>query len=107
MAFSQEEPGQLTIGTAIGRLLLGDDPGRLSPEAARYARVPAGHPHGYQDCFNAFGGDVVAAIAGEPVDGLPTFASGVRAAAITEAVLASAADGGAWTTVAQPEGSLA
>jgi hypothetical protein len=27
------------------------------PAAARYSIVPAGHPQGYQDCFNAFVAD--------------------------------------------------
>ena len=61
-----------------------------SPGAARYVTVPAGHPQGYQDCFDAFVADSYAAIAGSAPDGLPTFADGLRAAVLTEAVLASA-----------------
>ena len=45
--------------------------------------VPAGHPQGYQDCFDAFVADTYAAIAGEAPDGLPTFTDGLRAARIT------------------------
>jgi predicted dehydrogenase len=64
----------------------------MSPAAARYAVVPPGHPQGYQDCFDAFVADVYAAVRdGTPPDGLPTFADGLSAARITEAVLASAA----------------
>ena len=48
---------------------------------------------GYQDAFNAFVRDAYAAIRGEAPEGLPTFADGLRAARLTEAVLASAATG--------------
>ncbi len=49
--------------------------------------------------FNSFIADVYAAIAGAEPDGLPTFADGYRSAVLTEAVLASAADGGRWVEV--------
>jgi predicted dehydrogenase len=52
--------------------------------------LPAGHPQGYQDCFNAFVADAYAAIAGDQPDGLPTFADGLRAAMLTRAVVDSA-----------------
>jgi predicted dehydrogenase len=62
--------------------------------------VPAGHPQGYQDAFNAFVADTYAAIGGATPDGLPRFEDGLRAARITEAVLDSA-ERGSW--VALPE----
>ena len=68
------------------------DPARLGPAAARYARLPAGHAQGYGDAFDAFVADAYAAVRGGSPDGLPTFADGLRAARITEAVLASAHD---------------
>jgi hypothetical protein len=44
---------------------------------------------------------VYAAIGGDPApDGMPLLADGRRAVQITEAVLASAAEGGEWTEVA-------
>ena len=53
--------------------------------------VPAGHPQGYNDCFDAFVADAYqAALTGEAPDGLPDFRDGLRAARITAAVLASA-----------------
>jgi predicted dehydrogenase len=70
------------------------------PAAARYSIVPAGHPQGYQDCFNAFVADTYAAIAGAPPDGLPTFADGLRAAQLTQAVAESAASH-TWVEVPQ------
>ena len=86
---------------------VGDDhPARsahLSPDAARFATLPPGHPQGYADCFDAFVADVYDAIGCDaPSDGLPGFDDGLRAALITDAVLASAA-GESWVDVAAPE----
>ena len=69
-----------------------------SPDAARYNIVPVGHPQGYLDCFTAFVADVYAAAAGHRPDGLPTFADGLRAALVTDAVVTSAASGN-WVEV--------
>jgi predicted dehydrogenase len=98
-AFHQERPETLWVGGVAETTIVHRDPDRLSPAAARYAVVPAGHPQGYQDCFNAFAGDVVAAVRGQEVPGLPTFADGLRAARVTSAVVESAADDG-WVQVA-------
>ncbi|WP_309116482.1 Gfo/Idh/MocA family oxidoreductase [Saccharothrix sp.] len=98
--FDQEDPERLWVGRRAGSTVLMRDPGTLSPGAARYARLPAGHAQGYQDCFDAFVADTYKAVLGEdPADGLPTFADGLRAVRITDAVLRSAAAGGAWTEV--------
>ncbi|WP_238148175.1 Gfo/Idh/MocA family protein [Rothia halotolerans] len=96
--FEQERPEELWLGAREGSRLLVRDPETLPPDAGRLSRVPAGHPMGYQDAFNAFVEDVHAAIRGERPEGLPTLADGVRAAILTEAVLASAASG-AWTEI--------
>ncbi|MGX7827559.1 Gfo/Idh/MocA family protein [Actinokineospora sp. 24-640] len=98
--FDQEDPERLWVGRREGGQVLLRDPATLSPSAARYARLPAGHAQGYQDCFDAFVADTYAAVRdGEAADGLPTFADGLRAVRITEAVLASAGADGAWTEV--------
>lgn len=89
--FNQEEPDTLWIGGRKTNQVLARSPEGLRPGAARYAIVPAGHPQGYQDCFNAFVADCYRAIAGDAPDGLPRFADGRRAAQITDAVLDSAA----------------
>ncbi|MFC7430941.1 MULTISPECIES: Gfo/Idh/MocA family protein [unclassified Agrococcus] len=91
--FEQERPDELWIGERAGSRLLQRDPESLSPDAARLSRVPAGHPMGYQDAFDAFVADAYAAIAGATPDGLPTFRDGLRAAVLTDAVLRSAASG--------------
>jgi predicted dehydrogenase len=102
IAFDQEHPDSLWLGRRAGSEHLAGEPGQLDASAARYALVPPGHPHGYQDCFDAFVADTYRAIAAgstDAIDGLPTFADGARAAQITSAVLASAASD-RWVTVA-------
>jgi predicted dehydrogenase len=90
-AFDQECPETLWVGGVAETRLVQRDPGHLSAAAAPYAVLPAGHPQGYQDCFNAFLGDVMTAVRGGEVDGLPTFQDGLRAARVTAAVVESAA----------------
>jgi predicted dehydrogenase len=98
LCFDQENPESLWIGgREVNRQLLRGT--SEHPAAARYATVPAGHPQGYQDCFDAFVADTYTALAGEAPDGLPTFADGLRAARITQAVLDSAASS-RWVDVA-------
>lgn len=92
-AFDQEQPELLWHGRRDASRVLVRDPETLAAPAARFARLPAGHAQGYQDCFDAFVADAYAAISGPVPDGLPVFADGARAARICEAVLASAAEG--------------
>jgi predicted dehydrogenase len=100
--FDQEDPERLWVGRREGSQVLLRDPDTLSASAASYIRLPAGHAQGYQDCFDAFVADTYSAVRGEDTpDGLPTFADGLRAVRVTDAVLASAAAGGAWTEVHQ------
>jgi predicted dehydrogenase len=86
--FAQERPEELWIGAQEGSRLVLRDP--ETPGDRGLSLVPAGHPMGYQDAFNAFVADAYAAAKGEHPDGLPTFADGLRAAQLTEAVLESA-----------------
>ena len=88
--FEQERPEELWLGAREGSQLLLRDPATASADSARLQRVPAGHPMGYQDAFDGFVADVYAAIAGESPEGLPTFADGLRAAVLTDAVLEAA-----------------
>jgi predicted dehydrogenase len=96
--FEQERPETLWVGRRERTEQLWRDATYLSPAAVRHTVVPVGHPQGYLDCFDAFVADTYAAIAGEEPDGLPRFADGLRAARVTDAVLASAAAGG-WVDV--------
>jgi len=99
--FDQELPDSLWVGGLRENHVIPRGPDTLSTAAGRYARLPAGHPQGYQDSFTAFVGDVYAAVAGQTPDGLPTFENGLRATRITAAVVESAHSGN-WVKV--PEG---
>jgi predicted dehydrogenase len=91
LAFDQEAPESLWVGRRESVTLIKRDPEHLTQAAKRYTTLPAGHPQGYNDCFDAFVAEVYeAATAGEPPEGLPVFGDGLRSARITEAVLASA-----------------
>jgi predicted dehydrogenase len=91
--FDQENPETLWLGRRNRTEIVAREPGQLSADAARLSVLPAGHPLGYQDAFNAFVADSYAAIAGGAPEGLPTFDDGLRAVQVTEAVLESAASG--------------
>lgn len=89
--FDQENPdalwrGGVDVNETYMRATQGE-----SASAKRYSFLPAGHPQGYQDCFNAFVADTYEAIEGGEIDGLPRFVDGYRASQLTEAVLQSAA----------------
>jgi predicted dehydrogenase len=98
LAFDQEAPELLWVGRREGATLVPRDAAHLSPDAARLATLPAGHGQGYHDCFDLFVADAYAAMSGAAPDGLPLVADGVRAATITDAVLASARSR-SWTEV--------
>ena len=98
IAFDQEQPETLWVGGRDSSQVIARDPGLLSPGAARYATLPAGHPQGYQDCFDAFVADTYEAIRDGAPDGLPRFEDGLRAAQVTDAVLRSAS-AGTWVEV--------
>jgi predicted dehydrogenase len=87
VVFWQEEPNRLWVGGRGGARILERDETALHSDAARLSLVPAGHPQGYLDCFDAFVGDAYAAMRGEVPDGLPTIDDGVRAVELTEQVL--------------------
>ncbi len=107
VVFDQEAPETLWCGRREAAMVISRDPATLSPPAARLATLPAGHPQGYADCFDAFVADAYDAIRGaEPADGLPGFADGVRAARITGAVLASAREQ-SWVDVPSAEAAEA
>jgi len=103
VGFEQERPDVLWIGRRSHTEGIPRDRATLGADAARYVTVPGGHPQGYEDCFDAFVAETYATIAGASApDGLPTFADGLRAARITDAVLESARTQG-W--VAVPSGA--
>jgi predicted dehydrogenase len=90
-SFDQEQPDTLWVGgTADNRIVFRGPDTLTSDDSRRLARLPAGHPQGYQDSFTAFVSDAYAVAAGEERDGVPTFADGHRAAVLTAAVIDSA-----------------
>ena len=90
LAFDQEHPEELWVGGRHESKTVVRDPSTLGPEAARYATLPAGHPQGYQDCFDAFVADTYAAVQGDKPEGLPVLGDGCAAVALTDAVVRSA-----------------
>lgn len=90
LAFAQETPDVLTVGRAGRRETLVRGGTALAPDAERLSIVPAGHPMGYQDAFNAFVADTYDTVRGQEASGLPTFTDGARANALTDCVLESA-----------------
>ena len=63
--------------------------------------MPGGHPQGYADCFDEFVADAYESIQnGSAVAGMPTFADGLRAALLTDAVLASSREA-RWVDVSE------
>jgi predicted dehydrogenase len=106
VVFDQEEPERLWIGGRESSLVVDRDAAHMAPGAARLATLPPGHAQGYHDCFDLFVADAYAAMvsssngdgaSGAP-EGLPLIADGLRAARITDAVLASAR-AGTWIEV--------
>ena len=89
LVFNQEQPENLWIGGRTGSQLLVRDGTTLDPSAAGYSVVPAGHPQGYQDAFNAFVADTYKTVLGIAVEGLPTFRDGLRSAVLTQAIMDS------------------
>jgi predicted dehydrogenase len=99
MAFDQEVPETLWLGSRESTTLVQRGSSALSPDAQRLSVLPAGHPQGYQECFNGFVSDVYAAVGGDAPEGLPRFEDGLRATKLTEALLSSAASR-SWTRTA-------
>jgi predicted dehydrogenase len=99
--FDQENPDRLEIGTPQGTLLVpkGTEFSADARAVAPYVTVPSGHPQGYQDSFSLLMGEMISAVRGAPVAGMPTFADGARAALVTQAVVTSSRAGGDWVDI--------
>ncbi|MGR0220012.1 Gfo/Idh/MocA family protein [Agromyces sp. ZXT2-6] len=98
--FDQQLPERAWIGRRDESRLITRNPAKALASPVGLEPVPAGHPQGYQQCFNDFVADAYVALAGTPSGTLPTFADGLRAAHVTSAVLESARTG---ARVAVPE----
>lgn len=98
LGFDGENPETLWLGGLESTRTLHRGALDADPDAARLDRVPPGHPQGYQDAFNGFVLDTYATISGERPFGLPRFVDGLRAAHLTEAVMAATRSNG-WVDV--------
>lgn len=88
--FDQENPDSLWQGGVDVNSTYFRGASGESTQAGLFSILPAGHPQGYQDCFNAFVADTYNAISTIGSSGLPRFSDGLRAARLTAAVLESA-----------------
>jgi len=98
-SFDEEHPETGWVGTLGDNRVIRRDPNQQTGISVRSNSLPAGHPQGYQTCFNDFVADVYSAIEGAPrSEVMPTFLDGFRAAQMADAVLRSVKSKG-WVEV--------
>ena len=92
LAFYQEEPESLWVGRREAATLVKRDPEFLSAARAALRDAARRSPAGLRGLLRRLRGRGLRRRrrAGEPPDGLPVFADGLRAARLTDAVLTSA-----------------
>jgi predicted dehydrogenase len=102
----QEHQNELWIGRRdSANEILQKDPSLLDEAVRGYAHLPGGHQEAWADAFCNLMRDIYGFIADgrKPSEAHPpafaTFEDGYRANCVVEAILASAAKGGAWTPV--------
>jgi predicted dehydrogenase len=105
LAWEQETPNNLWIGHRDeADQILRRDPSLVDPSVRPYVALPGGHNEAWPDAFRNLMREIFTFIAsGDRMDQatvkFPTFADGLRAAAITEAMLQSSEAGGVWKEV--------
>jgi predicted dehydrogenase len=105
LRWRQETQNELWVGHRDkANEVLQKDPALLDTEARRYAHLPGGHQEAWADAFCNLMREIYNCIAEGPPYPAPspmvaTFEDGFRANRIVDAILESAADGGAWTRV--------
>jgi predicted dehydrogenase len=105
LRWHQEKQNELWVGRRDrANEVLPKDPTLLDPAARGYSHLPGGHHEAWADAFCNLMREIYRCIAdGPPYAALPpivaTFEDGFRANRIVDAILESAADGGAWTRV--------
>jgi predicted dehydrogenase len=106
LRWRQEEQNDVWFGSRdVPNQVLTKDPSTISDVARQYTHLPGGHQQGWSDAFTNLLRDVYNCVAaGGPGAGpapaaLATFADGLRAANVIDAVLESHDAGGAWTKV--------
>ncbi len=98
-----EHPNQLIYTPLGGRTqVIEKGEGGLHDEAARLSRVAIAHPEGFPLAVANIYCELADAIRGEPRDGLPSAADGVRSMAAVHAAVASANEGCRWVDARPP-----
>lgn len=101
-SFDQENPETGWVGTLGDNRIVRRDPNAQTGLSVRANSLPAGHPQGYQTCFNDMIADFYAEVAGgAKSEVMARFEDGLRAAMLIDAVLDSVSNGGAWVDVKQ------
>ena len=103
LRWASEQPNQL-IHTPLGHRTQIIEKGEsgLCDDARRLSRVAIAHPEGFPLAVANIYCDLADAIGGEPRDGLPGAAAGLRSMAAVHAAVASARAQGAWVDARPP-----
>ena len=97
LRWASEQPNQLIYTPVGGRTqIIEKGEGGLHEDAQRLSRVAIAHPEGFPLAVANIYCDLADAIRGEPRDGLPNAAAGVRSMAAVHTAVASAKEGGVW-----------
>ncbi len=105
LKWEQEAQNELWVGHRDNaNEVLQKDPALLDPDVRRYSQLPGGHQEAWADAFCNVMREIYRCIAEGPPHPTPSpvvasFEDGFRANRIVDAILESAADGGAWTRV--------
>ena len=105
LRWRQEDQNELWIGHRDrANELLQKDPSLLDERVRGYAHLPGGHQESWADAFFNVIREIYTCVAAGPPYPAPspmvaTFEDGFRANRIVDAILESAADGGAWTQI--------
>lgn len=103
LRWASEYPNQLIYTPVGGRTqIIEKGEGGLHEDAMRLSRVAIAHPEGFPLAVANIYCDLADAIRGEPRDGLPDAADGVRSIAAVHAAVASARAEGAWQDARPP-----
>lgn len=106
LLWKQEEQNELWIGHYDrANQTLCKQPSLLTPGAARYAELPAGHQESWADAFRNVIADIYFVIRGDKKERpatLCTFADAYRTSCVVESMLESHSRGGVWTAIRDP-----
>lgn len=103
LRWQSEQPNQLIYTPVNGRTQnIEKGEAGLHADAQRLSRVSIAHPEGFPLAVANIYCDLADAIRGEPRDGLPTAADGLRSMAAVHSAVASAKAGGAWMDARPP-----